>query len=77
VRAALDEKDVPEVRIYRHKDACVSLGVLKESPVAWIWPELTRLDDIVPGIAKPVSEAAAGAAIDQEFQRPTARTISI
>ncbi len=77
VRAALDENDVPEVRIYRHKHASVSLGVLEESPVAWIWPERTRLDDIMPSTAKPLGEAATGTPIDQELQRPTARTISI
>jgi hypothetical protein len=77
VKAAFNEKDVTKVRIYRHKDARLTLGLLKKGSIAWVWTELTRFDNIMATNAKPFRQATARTTVDQELQRPTARTRSI
>ena len=77
VSTALDEENVPEVCIDRYKDAAVLLGTVEKGSIAGIGTKLTGFNDIMSRVSEPLSQASACTTIDQELQRPAARTRSI
>ncbi len=55
-----------KIGIDRHQDSAFVSGAFDQRQISRIGPKLTGLDDVMPLVAQPFGQAAAGTAIDKK-----------